>query len=284
MKTRSMLRLSILILLLPAHLHTHAQKEDDKLITGKTIQLTSPQQQWVNANYKKVAALKKDSVASLIRKKFPSITEASLEFMIGQAGKLSQGDQANQLAQLNLNLEQLKKQKQSLLDKINAKQNQLDKETSPGKRKAIENEILDLKKKYNDVLDNIRNVEEAIRRIKPVPPTPEEQALAATLFNELHSVGVDMNTGDLENLVNAMGKGGQSATALAQALLGSSAEIKSGMTGAVPASGRYDLTEQQIAKLSGNITGGKPEAQTLAQLLREKFEKLKKEKEKWKLD
>jgi len=63
-------------------------------------------------------------------------------------------------------VDELKKQKQALLKKLQEKENQLAKETDPGKRTAITNEILELKKKIKEAEDNIRSKEETVRQIQ----------------------------------------------------------------------------------------------------------------------
>jgi len=134
----------------------------------ESIRLTSTQQQWLNNNYKKIAGLKKDSAIAVIRKNFTLISEATLEYMIGTAGKMLQGDNQKHLSLLKKILDQLKQQKEGLLKKIQEKENQLDKEKDPRKRKAITNEILELKKKISETEDNIHRKRETIRQIEPI--------------------------------------------------------------------------------------------------------------------
>lgn len=170
----SMIRLFILLFLLSANLMALSQK--DSIVSVKNVaikktslqpvRLTNSQQQWLNNNYKKIAGLKKDSAAAVVRKNFTSIPEASIEYLINQATKLQKGDNQQQLVMLKQMITQLKQQKQALLKKIQDKQNQLDKETDPGKRNAIENEILGLKKKLKEIEDTIHRQEETIRQME----------------------------------------------------------------------------------------------------------------------
>lgn len=169
-----MIRLFILVFLLCADRVALAQKDSAirknntaiKSTTREPVSLTNSQQQWLNTNYKEVAGLKKDSASSLIRKNFTTIPEASLEYMISQAAQLQKGDNQQQLALLKQMLDQLKQQKQALLKKIQEKEDQLAKETDPGKRKAIANEITGLKKKLRESEDNIRRKEETVRQME----------------------------------------------------------------------------------------------------------------------
>ena len=169
-----MIRLFILLFLLSADIMALAQKDSTLRIKNETIKnthresikLTNTQQQWLNNNYKKIAGLKKDSATTVIRKNFATIPEASLEYMISQAVQLLKGDNQKQLALLKQMVDELKKQKQALLKKLQEKENQLAKETDPGKRTAITNEILELKKKIKEAEDNIRSKEETVRQIQ----------------------------------------------------------------------------------------------------------------------
>ena len=169
-----MIRLLILVFLLSADMIAFAQKdsiiriknEGIKYANREPIRLTNTQQQWLNNNYKKIAALKKDSATAVIRKNFTSVSEASLEYMINQALALQKGDNQQQLTLMKQMLDQLKQQKQALLKKLQEKEDQLAKETDPGKRTAITNEILELKKKIRESEDNIRHKEETIRQIE----------------------------------------------------------------------------------------------------------------------
>jgi hypothetical protein len=169
-----MIRLFILVFLLSADMIALAQKDSTLRIKNETIKntyrepirLTNPQQKWLNNNYKKIASLKKDSATAVISKNFTTIPEASLEYMISQAAQMLKGDNQQQLALLKQMLDQLKQQKQALLKKIQEKENQLAKETDPGKRNGIKNEILELKKKLKESEDNIRRKEETVRQIE----------------------------------------------------------------------------------------------------------------------
>jgi hypothetical protein len=169
-----MIRLFILVLLLSADMMALAQKDSTVLIKNAAIKKSSPQQirltntqqQWLSNNYKKIAGLKKDSAAAVVRKNFTSITEASLEYMISSAAKLLKNDNQQQLSMLKQMLQQLKQQKQGLLKKIQDKENQLAKETDPEKRKTITNEILELKKKLKETEDIIRSKEESARQME----------------------------------------------------------------------------------------------------------------------
>ena len=169
-----MIRLFILLFLLSTDMMALAQKDSALRIKNQAIKntyqepvrLTNTQQQWLHTNYKKIAGLKKDSATAVIRKNFTTIPEASLEYMINQALALQKGDNQQQLAVMKQMLNQLKQQKQALLNKLQEKENQLVKETDPGKRKAITNEILELKKKIRESEDNIRRKEESIRQME----------------------------------------------------------------------------------------------------------------------
>ncbi|HMK26155.1 MAG TPA: hypothetical protein VK483_09005 [Chitinophagaceae bacterium] len=169
-----MIRLFILLFLLSANMMVLAQKDSTIRIKNEAIKnnyrepikLTTTQQQWLNNNYKKIAGLKKDSATAVIRKNFTSVSEASLEYMINQALALQKGDNQQQLTVMKQMLNQLKQQKQALLKKLQEKEDQLAKETDPAKRKAITNEILELKKKIRESEDNIRRKEEAVRQME----------------------------------------------------------------------------------------------------------------------
>ena len=168
-----MIRLYTLLFLLSTGIMALAQKDSTVRIKNESIKnthrepirLTNTQQQWLHNNYKKMAGLKRDSAAVLIRKNFTALPEASLEFLINQAAALQKSDNQKQLAIMKQMLNQLKQQKQAMLNKLEEKENQLAKETDPGKRKAITNEILELKKKISGMEDNIRRQEETIRSL-----------------------------------------------------------------------------------------------------------------------
>lgn len=169
-----MIRLFILLFLLSAGSIALAQKDstdrNKEPVVKKTspypIKLTNTQQQWLNNNYKKIAGLKKDSATAVVRKKFTTIPEASLEYFISLAAQMLKNDNQQQLSLLKQMLNQMKPQKQGLLKKIQEKETQLEKETDPDKRKAIKNEILELKKKLKETEDNIRSRDETIRKIE----------------------------------------------------------------------------------------------------------------------
>ena len=168
-----MLRSLILLVLLCTGMMAFAQKDSTTKSKGSinkayldSINPGKSRQQWLDANYKRVAALKKDSAAKLIRKNFLTISESSVEYMISQAARLQKADQQQQLILLKQILDQLRQQKQSLLNKIQAKTDQLAKETDPSKRKAIENEIVELKKKLLETEEAIRSKEEAVRQLE----------------------------------------------------------------------------------------------------------------------
>ena len=173
-QTQSMIRLFILILLLSGNLLAFSQKDSATLkkniavkdTSTKEIKLSAAQQQWLTTNYKKIAGLKKDSAAFRVKQNFPTIPEASVEYIISSAAKLLKNDNRQQLTRLKQMLTRLKQQKQALLRKIQDKENQLAQETDPEKRKAITNEILELKKKLKELEDDIQRQEEVIRKME----------------------------------------------------------------------------------------------------------------------
>ncbi len=169
-----MIRLFILLFLLSAHRMALAQKDSTlrknnvavKTTYREPIRLTNPQQEWLNNNYKQVGGLEKDSAAVVIRNNWTSITDASLEYMISQAAELLKRDNLRQRVALKQIIDKLKEQIQVLIKKIQDKQNELAKETDPDKRKAIINEITELKNKRKELEDNIRSKEEMLREIE----------------------------------------------------------------------------------------------------------------------
>jgi uncharacterized protein YqgV (UPF0045/DUF77 family) len=150
-----MIRVFLLCLFLCTGNAVVAQKDSITRKPITTVKLTNQQQKWLNANYKKIAGLKKDSASLVIRRSFGTISESALEFMIGQAGKLLQGDNQEQLALLQRMLDQLKQQKTRLQQQITEKEEQLRSEKDPEKRKAIEGSIETLRRQLREVEENI---------------------------------------------------------------------------------------------------------------------------------
>lgn len=169
-----MIRLFLLVFFLCANMIALAQKDsipsknNDSITPDyrKPVKLTSAQQQWMNTNYKTIASLPKDSATKLIRKKFSTISESSLEYFISQSAKLQKGDNLEQLALLEQMLGQLGQQKEALLKKIKEKEDDLSKEKDPDKIKAITSFILQLRKQLRGLEDHIRSKEENVRKIK----------------------------------------------------------------------------------------------------------------------
>ncbi len=169
-----MVRLGLLLFLLCAHISVPAQKDSTINKNKKVIKtnyqeskkLTKSQQRWLNANYKQVAGLKKDSASTVIRKNFTAISESSIEYLISLAAKLQRGDNQQQLALFAQQLELLKRQKQALLLHLQQQEDKLAKETDPVKRNTIETRITDLKTNIREAEDNIRSKEEAIRELE----------------------------------------------------------------------------------------------------------------------
>ena len=139
------------------------QKNNAGIKMNDSVRLTKYHQEWINSNFKKIGAMKKDSASKLISKKFGSLPDASIEFMISLAQRLLQEDNQEQLVQLTQALDQLKEQKQSLLKQIQEKEDALAKEKDADKRKALSAAILELQKKMRATEVSILVKERAIR-------------------------------------------------------------------------------------------------------------------------
>ena len=151
--------LLILIFLVAGTLTSLAQKETTSRVTNrvdavnvKPIALTKAQQDWLNINYKQLARLRRDSATTLVRKTFPSVTEASLDAILGQALKMQMADNQPQI-------EELKAKKQTLLNKIVQKEAELAATSDTVKRERLRVEILSLK-------TEVAHLDEMIRKLQ----------------------------------------------------------------------------------------------------------------------
>lgn len=153
-----------------ATLNCIAQKETTSRITNRgdnvtvtEVTLTKAQRDWLNINYKQLAGLRKDSAARLVRKNFSSVNEATLEFLISQANRLVKQDEQKFLQE---QIEQLKAQKQTLLNKIAQKEAELAATSDTIKREKLKQEILLLKRDVALLNRSIEEKEAAIRRLQ----------------------------------------------------------------------------------------------------------------------
>ncbi len=155
------------------HVNATAQKDSvirkglapKKTITA-TAQLTAQQEGWLKQHYTGLATMKKDSAAGEIRRKYPSSSEASIEYIISQAQKLFQNDNREQVRFLTQKLQSLKQQRNMLLRKINEKETELAKTTDEKQKKAITDEIIKLKGQLETVNNSIAEYENKIKQLQ----------------------------------------------------------------------------------------------------------------------
>ena len=126
--------------------------------------LTPAQQQWLDNNYTKLNGMTKTNASMVIKQQFNTISEASIDYMIGLAGKLVNKDHQQQLAQMKQMLNQLKSQKNALLNQIKNKEAQYSSSGDDLKRARLNNEIALLKTQLRIVETQIATKEEAIRK------------------------------------------------------------------------------------------------------------------------
>ena len=135
-------------------------------ITKQTLKqpiiLSKEQQNWLGNNYSRLGNLKKQQARTAILKEFPAISEASLEYMIGEAGRLLKGDRSKEIALLNQRLSMLKEQKNVLAKKITEKEGELKKTTLADQRASITKEIQDLKTQLGITERSISDTENRI--------------------------------------------------------------------------------------------------------------------------
>lgn len=162
----------LIILIISAGIAT-AQRDTSKRYDNRTdvtsvkdVQLTRSQQNWLNANYKLIGRMPKDSAAQIIRKNFSGVSETTIEYMIGQASNLMKGDRSSDLAILKQQLEQLKSQKQDLSKKINQKESELSATTDEEKKVNLRRVIVSLKRDLSNLNNTITSREDSIRRLE----------------------------------------------------------------------------------------------------------------------
>jgi hypothetical protein len=90
----------------------------------KAVALTKAQQEWLTAHFSELAGLPKARAAALVKQNIPSLGEATLEYLIGLAGKLAQHDARQDLDQLNQLQGELIKEKKKLQQAIKQGQQQ----------------------------------------------------------------------------------------------------------------------------------------------------------------
>ena len=130
------------------------------------IILSKEQQSWLDNNYSRLGNFKKQQARTAILKEFPAISEASLEYMIGEAGRLLKGNQSKEIAVLNQRLSMLKNQKNMLAKKISEKETALKKTTLADQRASITKEIQDLKTQLEHTERSISDTENRIRVLR----------------------------------------------------------------------------------------------------------------------
>ena len=190
--------LIILVFFVAATGTSFSQKETTSRVDSartRTVTLTKAQQDWLNHNYRELARLPKDNAAALVKKNFPSVNEATLEFYIMALGKLQlqrkdaqdsleqlkqlrqqqqkesqqQAQEKSQLAKqtklLQL-LERLKAQKESLLALIAQKEAELAASVDPVIKELLRLLINSMRDTLAALNNGIKDAEEAIRRLQ----------------------------------------------------------------------------------------------------------------------
>jgi hypothetical protein len=151
-------------------LKSSAQKESTSRTTNrssntnvKETTLTKAQQDWLNINYKQLAGLRKDRAIAVVRGSFPAANEATMDWLISQATRLAAADS---IAELRQQIEQLKAQRQSLLNKIIQKEAEAATPIDPIKKAKLQTEINQLKRQVAQLNALIEEKEKAIRKLQ----------------------------------------------------------------------------------------------------------------------
>ena len=121
-----------------------------------TQKITIEQERWLRRNYQHIVAIKKDSARMEIKKNFSSISNSSVEAMIGRANKLMQEDKQKHQAQAQQMIRSLSTQKNTLSKEIAEKEKELKKAKDPSKIKVLKDEITVLKNKVKDLDKEIK--------------------------------------------------------------------------------------------------------------------------------
>jgi flagellar biosynthesis/type III secretory pathway protein FliH len=90
----------------------------------KAVALTKAQQEWLSTHFSELARLPKANAAALVRQNIPSLADATLEYLIGLAGKLAEHDARKSLDQLNQLQGELIEEKKKLQQAIKQGQQQ----------------------------------------------------------------------------------------------------------------------------------------------------------------
>jgi chromosome segregation ATPase len=109
------MKVCLIILVILSGLFASAQKDTVDLL--KTISLDSSQQRWLKNNYLLINKQSKEVARATIVKEFPSISNPSVELIIGEAGRMAK-DNRMDVAALTQQIQELNSQIQSLGEAI----------------------------------------------------------------------------------------------------------------------------------------------------------------------